>query len=443
MRLPQLKLKRWPLILAFAALIGLSIATSTVLASSQTLTVRANLLNVRLGPGLSYTAMGQVQGGTKLTVLKKENSWYQVRLAGNKIGWVASWLVDNTEATTSTASVAKTTTAVNVRQTASGSATLLGTLKAGSTLDVLYQEGNWTEIAYKNTAAWVTSSAVKLTGATTALAQPKQTYVQKAQTKAPARAITVKTNLSVNLRQAAGINAPIVAKLAKGTTLTVLSQASDWYHVRTADGKTGYVASWTVTTPGSASAKAATSLAEATIVLDPGHGGQDAGAESTSNKYEKTYTLAMAKAVGAALSAQGANVIYTRDNDTFVDLEPRAVAANNAHADAFISIHFDSSPNPNEATGFTTYYFSAATSKPLATAINKSLAAGLTLANRGIAYGNFQVLRDNKQPSILMEMGYINTDKDFKLISSPAYQQRVAVAVVSGLQAYFQAGNHQ
>ncbi len=441
MRLSQPKLKRWPLILAFAALIGLSVATSTVLASSQTLTVRANLLNVRMGPGLAYAAMGQVQSGTRLTVLKKENSWYQVRLAGNKIGWVASWLVDNTEASTSTASVAKAKVAVNVRQTATTSAKILGTLKAGTTLDVLYQEGGWTEIAYHNTAAWVTSSAVQLTGATTALAAPKQTYVKKA--TAPARSLTVTTNISVNLRQAAGINAPIVEKLAKATKLTVLSQTSDWYHVRTAGGKTGYVASWTVTTPGSSTAKAATSLAEATIVLDPGHGGQDAGAESTGKKYEKTYTLAMAKAIGAALSAQGSNVIYTRDADTFVDLEPRATASNNAHADAFISIHFDSSPNPNEASGFTTYYFSATTSKPLALALNQSLGKALSLTNRGTAYGNFQVLRDNKQPSVLMEMGYINTDKDFKLIASPAYQQRVAVAVVQGLQAYFQAGNHQ
>lgn len=295
------QLKRWPLIIAFVLLTGVSVATTTVLAESNSLTVRASVLNVRLGPGLSYGLMGQVQRGTKLTIIKQENSWDQVRLAGNKIGWVASWLVDQDEATTTSARTATVKTGANIRQYASTSAKVLGTAAAGDTLDVIYQEGSWTQIAYKNTAAWVSTSTVDLTGKTVTLASPEQTQPQSKQPAQTVSAIKVTTNLAVNLRSAAGLNAPVMTQLPKNTTLTVLDQSSEWYKVQTASGKTGYLASWTVTTPGTKSAKAATNLAEATIVLDPGHGGSDSGAESTSGRFEKTYTLQTAEAIGAAL----------------------------------------------------------------------------------------------------------------------------------------------
>ncbi|KRN22205.1 N-acetylmuramoyl-L-alanine amidase [Lacticaseibacillus camelliae] len=437
------QLKRWPLIIAFVLLTGVSVATTTVLAESNSLTVRASVLNVRLGPGLSYGLMGQVQRGTKLTIIKQENSWDQVRLAGNKIGWVASWLVDQDEATTTSARTATVKTGANIRQYASTSAKVLGTAAAGDTLDVIYQEGSWTQIAYKNTAAWVSTSTVDLTGKTVTLASPEQTQPQSKQPAQTVSAIKVTTNLAVNLRSAAGLNAPVMTQLPKNTTLTVLDQSSEWYKVQTASGKTGYLASWTVTTPGTKSAKAATNLAEATIVLDPGHGGSDSGAESTSGRFEKTYTLQTAEAIGAALKAQGANVIYTRSSDKFVDLAPRPVVGEKAHADAFISVHFDSSANANEASGFTTYYYNAKKDMQLAKSLNSAFDSNLKMTNRGVQFGNFEVIRNNTQPAVLLEMGYINNDKDFAHIASGAYQQQVAGDVVKGLTAYFKAGNHQ
>ncbi|MFD1394008.1 N-acetylmuramoyl-L-alanine amidase [Lacticaseibacillus jixianensis] len=437
------QLKRWPLALACGLMIGVSVATTSVLAASNTISVRASVLNVRLGPGMSFGLMGQVQRGTKLTVIKQENAWDQVRLAGNKIGWVASWLVDQTEATTTSAKTATVKTGVNIRQYAATDAKVLGTAAAGDLLDVIYQEGNWTQIAYKNTAAWVSTRAVALTGKTVTLASPQQTKAASPKPQPTVSAIKATTNISVNLRSAAGLNAPVVTQLPKGTTVTVLDQSSEWYKVQTASGKTGYLASWTVTTPGSKTAKAATNLAEATIVLDPGHGGSDSGAMATSGQYEKTYTLKMAEAVGAALRAQGANVIYTRTSDTFVDLAPRPVVAEKAHADAFISLHFDSSANANEASGFTTYYYNAKKDMQLAKHLNHAFAGNLTLPNRGVQFGNFEVIRNNTQPAVLLEMGYINTNKDFKHIASAGYQQKVAQDVVTGLTSYFKAGNHQ
>ena len=78
----------------------------------------------------------------------------------------------------------------------------------------------------------------------------------------------------------------------------------------------------------------------------------------------------------------------------------------------------------------------------MAKSVNSAF-SGLPLENRGVAFGNFEVLRDNKQPAILNEMGYINNDKDFRQIKDPSYQSKIATDIVNGLNAYFKAGNHQ
>lgn len=128
--------------------------------------------------------------------------------------------------------------------------------------------------------------------------------------------------------------------------------------------------------------------------------------------------------------------MLTRSNDSFVDLEPRPALANKLKADAFISVHFDSSNEANEASGTTTYYYSSSKDMSLAKAINNQTKT-LPLNNRGIEYGNYQVLRDNQRPAVLLELGYINSDKDFSYISSANYQAKVADAVYTGLTDYF------
>lgn len=128
----------------------------------------------------------------------------------------------------------------------------------------------------------------------------------------------------------------------------------------------------------------------------------------------------------------------TRDDDDSVSLGDRAELATDKHADAFISFHYDSSPVANQATGFTTYFYHSDTSKALAESINSHL-TGLPLTNRGVDFGNFLVIRDNLRPAVLLEMGYINTTKDFKQIRSTTYQKQVAQKIVTGLKAYFKS----
>jgi N-acetylmuramoyl-L-alanine amidase len=240
----------------------------------------------------------------------------------------------------------------------------------------------------------------------------------------------VEVNVSqVELRKGPGVEYQKTKSLSRGTRLTVLRSKYHWYYVRTSQNNFGWVANWNLNPQGP---KKIHHLNNATIVLDPGHGGSDSGALSSSGKMEKTYTLKLAKEVAQELRARGAKVYLTRTSDRFVSLAARPNLSNEVHADAFISFHFDSSPTENSASGVTTYYYHRQLSYRLASSINQKF-NNISLENRGIEFGNFEVIRDNDFPAILLEMGYINTDRDFQQIRSSHYRTTVANDVVAGL----------
>ncbi|MFT8725033.1 MAG: N-acetylmuramoyl-L-alanine amidase [Liquorilactobacillus nagelii] len=246
----------------------------------------------------------------------------------------------------------------------------------------------------------------------------------------------VEVNVSqVELRKGPGVEYQKTKSLSRGTRLTVLRSKYHWYYVRTSQNNFGWVANWNLNPQGP---KKIHHLNNATIVLDPGHGGSDSGALSSSGKMEKTYTLKLAIEVAQELRARGAKVYLTRTSDRFVSLAARPNLSNEVHADAFISFHFDSSPTENSASGVTTYYYHRQLSYRLASSINQKF-NNISLENRGIEFGNFEVIRDNDFPAILLEMGYINTDRDFQQIRSSHYRTTVANDVVAGLNKYFES----
>lgn len=244
--------------------------------------------------------------------------------------------------------------------------------------------------------------------------------------------VIVKVN-QLNIRSGPAVTYSVKAKVAQGEHLQVISKKDDWLKVIYKHRVIGWVASWLVTNP---DIKNVTRLSEATIVLDPGHGGSDTGALAASGQPEKRYTLAVAKLVAQKLREKGAKVIMTRDQDKNVSLSARPQTAMTASANAFISFHFDSSDETNTASGYTCYYYHTGDSKRLAKAVDSQMTS-LPLTNRGVLFGNFLVIRDNSVPAILIEGGYLNTEKDFKLIQSKTYQEKYANNVVAGLSAYF------
>ncbi|MFC6202541.1 N-acetylmuramoyl-L-alanine amidase [Lactiplantibacillus nangangensis] len=240
---------------------------------------------------------------------------------------------------------------------------------------------------------------------------------------------------NVNIREGPGMSYAITDATTKGTKVHIVRRKSNWLYVRYADHKFGWIASWLVNEHNTQLTKT-TKISEATIVIDPGHGGSDSGALSSKGKMEKTYTLRVANAVAKRLRAAGAHVVLTRDSDKYVGLSARPAIANKLHADAFISFHFDSSPEKNQGSGITTYYYHKSTSLGLAKALSSDVQS-LPIKSRGIAFGDFLVIRDNQVPAVLMELGYINDKADFKTISSQKYPNEVAHAVYAGLTSYF------
>lgn len=214
------------------------------------------------------------------------------------------------------------------------------------------------------------------------------------------------------------------------------------------------------------------------IVVDAGHGGHDTGTIGSNGLREKDLVLDVALRLGRLLQNKlGADVVYTRDDDTFIPLETRTAIANQNQADLFISIHANSSPDP-EARGIETYYLNFTSSpdalevaarenavseksihelqdlvkkialkekieesREFAADVDKSLRAGLMsrspgLKDRGVKKAPFIVLIGANMPSILAEISFVSNPTDERRLKTPEYRQRIAESLYRGVAKY-------
>lgn len=135
--------------------------------------------------------------------------------------------------------------------------------------------------------------------------------------------IVVETTDAV-LKEGPGTEFPQKSFLKKEQRLTVYSRKNHWLHVKTDNGKTGWVADWMIA---DGYKNPIEKLGDATIVIDAGHGGADSGALSIKNKMEKKYTLLYAKELEQKLEGYGAKVYMTRSSDKTVSLSSRPILA--------------------------------------------------------------------------------------------------------------------
>ena len=202
--------------------------------------------------------------------------------------------------------------------------------------------------------------------------------------------------------------------------------------------------------------ESAVSPAMATIVIDPGHGGNDEGARSNGLK-EKDLTLDLALRVEKLLGAFNFPTVLTRRDDSYVPLSERTAIANKIDNAIFLSIHFNQSRD-SSATGVETFYAtekvppeSAWTwigffSKPepasgdvgedLAGYIQASLVTRTDAANRGIKARELYVVRHTRCPAVLIEGGFINNPLDARLLGNTEYRDRLAMAIAEGVMTY-------
>ena len=217
------------------------------------------------------------------------------------------------------------------------------------------------------------------------------------------------------------------------------------------------------------------------VVLDPGHGGKDAGTISVAGGYEKTVVLAIAHAAAEQLRRDGAvRVKLTRDDDTFIPLNERVAIARREKADLLVSVHADSAPNP-AARGASVYTLSETASDAVAARLaarenrsgavpgidvsaapdvgdvlieltqratmNVSASFAETLAKSlGDAIGfrgefhhfaGFLVLKAADVPAVLIETGYLSNPDDAALLLSAEGEKRIGTAIARAIEAHF------
>lgn len=220
------------------------------------------------------------------------------------------------------------------------------------------------------------------------------------------------------------------------------------------------------------------------VVIDAGHGGHDAGTHGVTGLLEKDVVLDVALRVGALLQERlGSEVIYTRNDDTYIPLEERTQIANEHKADLFLSIHANSSPYKTVA-GVETYYLNFTTTKSsldlaakenagsqssifdlkdvlakiamhdkidesreFANNIQNSLFAisaknNAAVKNRGIKKAPFVVLIGASMPSVLAEIGFLTNPSDEALLRKPEQRQKIAEALYKGVASYAESLSH-
>jgi N-acetylmuramoyl-L-alanine amidase len=242
----------------------------------------------------------------------------------------------------------------------------------------------------------------------------------------------------LNVRKDSNLSSQVVNQLKLGTKVTVQREQAGWAQVVSSSGEQGWVYKNYISKNVPSSRQEP--LIGKTIVLDPGHGGSDDGTTSVAGTPEKNMTLPTAKFVEQKLKNAGANVILTRTSDAYIPLGQRTIISNRHHADAFISFHYNWSDD-RSINGLTDFYYHKSRDNILASNILTEICKTTGLKNDGSKFDNLEVLRNNSQPSTLIELGFLSNKRDDSVAESTAFYDHVAEGVYKGLLDYFQSKN--
>ncbi|MGX6442872.1 SH3 domain-containing protein [Neobacillus sp. K501] len=393
--------------------------------------VVTDILNVRKEPSTTGTILGKISKGTTVTIYSKKNNWVEIKFK-DQTGWVSAEYVQIGGKTETPSSKDKgtigtvTASNLNVRKDYSQNASIIGSVSKGESYPIVEEVNNWVKIEFQpGRFGWAAGWYFNRDKET-----PKQPVKEST--------ITVLHDGS-NIRKNATVQSDVVLRANEGETYPVKSIRNDWYEIDLPNGSSGFIAGWIVSTNDSTKRiekkGADDSLQSKTIVIDPGHGGVDDGASGRSGTSEKELTLRTAKLLYDKLKASGANVFLTRSNDSFISLPSRVRMASTHGADAFISLHYDSSLDQS-VRGMTGYYYHSY-QKALATYVYNATNAQTRLKSRGVRTGDFHVVRENPQRAVLMELGYLSNSAEEMTLKSSQYQENAATGLYNGLALYF------
>lgn len=197
-----------------------------------------------------------------------------------------------------------------------------------------------------------------------------------------------------------------------------------------------------------------------TIVLDPGHGGDNEGAKGVTGRMEKDLTLQVANAVEAKLKMKRPDlrIVLTRRADVNPDLSSRIEVANSMQADLFVSIHFNASLNL-EAYGFESFWagdfheaqstsdgdsaqtrlikhMAAPFAQRMASAFNQAMAKRFDTLDRGVKPGDYTVLTKATVPAVVLELAFLSNAREGKQVARKHMQRKYVDAIVTAILDY-------
>lgn len=204
-----------------------------------------------------------------------------------------------------------------------------------------------------------------------------------------------------------------------------------------------------------------------TVVLDPGHGGHDRGAVSVFGN-EKDFALDVCQRAKKLLEAKGLKVVMTRSSDVFVPLQKRPAVANQIPNSVFVAVHFNDALSNPAASGFEIFSITPrgapstadatlstrdlrnepgnaveVPSLALSLSIYHSLLGNIPEVDRGIKHARFAVIRLSTVPAVLVEGGFVSSSSEVRLIANPAWRQKLAEAIVTGVENYKALAEHR
>ncbi len=444
--------------------------------------VQASLLNIRSGPGLEFETMGQLQHGSTTTAYFQQGDWLLVKLHDGSTGWLAHRYTSFDETAVQAAEsageendsaveeavltgeredekegdsreeeelpkyrVTVTASALRVREGPGLDYTQAGTLPGDTLVDVLQEKKDWLQVLLPEgeegwIAGWHTSKL------------PEE---EKKDTTEEVLFKLVSVNVdALRVRSGPGLEYEQSGRVSRGNSLLVLEEEKGWYNVKLPCGGLGWVCGDYVDAGKITSAKsgnpglpesggtATDSLdsSSLTIVIDPGHGGNDAGSTGFSGLKEKDVNLKVSRHLAELLQEKGFHTVMTRSSDKNIGLAERVELAENAGADLFISIHANAHPN-SYTSGTETYYVpgrdTSTSSFSLASLIQEEVSRAYRLPSRGVKKANFHVIRETSMPAVLVELAFLSNAVDETILRSQECRELGAAVITRAVLRHY------
>ncbi|MRG88260.1 N-acetylmuramoyl-L-alanine amidase [Salinibacillus xinjiangensis] len=384
--------------------------------------VTADNVNIRSGPGLDYEVIGQAQINSSVDILEESSGWVKIHI-GQIEGWMSKEFIKQQSSPSQQANTIQITvedTEVDVQKEPSLTSEIIGKVQSGETYELLEEKNAWYQIQLSSgDKGWINQWLAEKVAGANATDSITTVYDQ------------------THFRSGPSLNHEIIEITDKNKTFQVISKQGNWYEVEL-DGQNVYVEESLVSDGEDEKSKESDSLLKnKRIVIDAGHGGADTGTISASGDYEKFITTKTAHYLANKLEALGAVPILTRtDVHTFLPLSTRVAYSNAYQADAFVSIHYNSAPQFPNVHGIGTFYYHDA-HKELATLIHDEVIKATGFKDRQVRFGDFLVIRENKQPAVLLELGFLSNDEEERTINSSSFQEKATNGIVRGLLKYF------